>query len=137
MNEAALKRQAALQLGDDAVVFTGRVPHHAVFDYIQLMDIAVMPRSNWYGSPMKIFEYGILSKAVIAPDNGPVRDVMVHEQDGILIQPGTHSLTAALQRLLHDESLRKQLGDNFREKILAQYTWNKQAEFILSHCKSH
>jgi len=133
MNEDALKRQAALQLGEDAVVFAGRVPHHAVFDYIDLMDIAVMPRSNWYGSPMKIFEYGILSKAVVAPDNGPVRDVMVHEQDGILVQPGIPALTAAIGQLLEDDALREKIGENFRNKILTHYTWNRQAEFILSH----
>jgi glycosyltransferase involved in cell wall biosynthesis len=131
MNEEELKRQAVQQLGEGRVIFAGRVPHHEVYNYITHMDIAVMPRSNWYGSPMKIFEYGILSKAVVAPDNGPVKDAMVHGEDGILIQPGKEALAEALRLLLADRALCERLGAHFEAKIRERFVWTKQAEFIL------
>lgn len=131
MNEEELKRQAVQQLGEGRVIFAGRVPHHEVYNYITHMDIAVMPRSNWYGSPMKIFEYGILSKAVVAPDNGPVKDAMVHGDDGILIQPGKEALAEALRLLLADQVLCERLGAHFEAKIRERFVWTKQAEYIL------
>lgn len=133
MNEEALKKQAVETLGAGRVIFAGKVPHAEVYQYISLMDVTVMPKSNWYGSPMKIFEYGILGKAVVAPDNGPVNDVMEHGQDGWLVQPGVPALAEALKYLLAHPEERAAMGAQFRNKILNKYTWNQQAAFILSH----
>lgn len=116
----------------DWVYFTGKVPHHSVPAYIQQMDICVMPGSNWYGSPIKIFEYGILGKAVIAPNNGPVNDVMEHLKDGILIEKGADSIASAMIKLIVDTALRMRLGQHFKAKIEAEYQWEHAAKMILS-----
>ncbi len=133
MNEDALKKQALATLGEGRVIFAGKVPHHQVYPYISLMDITVMPKSNWYGSPMKIFEYGIMGKVVLAPDNGPVNDVMEHGKDGWLVQPGIPALSAALSHLLSHPDEARNMGLQFKNKILNEYTWNRQASYILSH----
>ena len=117
---------------ENQVVFAGSVPHHEVFNYIDLMDITVMAKSNWYGSPVKIFEYGAMGKAIIAPDVIPVRDVMIDAIDGILVQPEQVALTNALEKLFIDEKLRKNIADNFKQKVLANHTWEKMAEKLLS-----
>jgi glycosyltransferase involved in cell wall biosynthesis len=99
------------------------------------MDICVMPGSNWYGSPVKVFEYGILGKAVIAPDNGPLRDIMVHEKDGLLIERDPKVLAETLIKLIEDKELREMLGKNFQKKIFAEYTWEDASELILNEWK--
>lgn len=114
------------------VYFIGKVPHHQVPAYIKQMDICVMPGSNWYGSPIKIFEYGILGKAVIAPNNGPVNDVMEDLKDGILIEKGADSIASAMIKLIEDSELRLRLGNNFKTKIEAEYQWEHAAQMILS-----
>lgn len=113
------------------VQFTNKIPHLQVPAYINKMDITVMPGSNWYGSPIKIFEYGILGKLVIAPDNGPVNDVMLANIDGLLIQPGPEALFDALQYALQNPEVCKQLGTHFKQKIETSYTWNQAGEMIL------
>src|SRR5207249_9997105 len=106
------------------VVFTGPVPFERVPDYLAAMDIAVMPSSNWYGSPIKIFEYGAMGRAVIGPDTAPVREVLADEEEGLIIPAGSvAALQAALSRLAGNPLLRKQLGERFRERVLRQYTW--------------
>jgi hypothetical protein len=35
------------------------------------MDIAVMPNSNTFGSPVKLFEYMAMRRAIVAPRLGP------------------------------------------------------------------
>jgi glycosyltransferase involved in cell wall biosynthesis len=112
------------------VQFTGKIPHNLIPAYLQQMTITVMPGSNWYGSPIKIFEYGILGKCVIAPDNGPVNDVMTHLEDGLLIAPGTEALANALRFALTHPAECQQMGARFQQKIQKTYTWRHAGEMI-------
>lgn len=116
----------------EKVHFSGNVRHKDVPNYIDLMDITVMPKSNWYGSPVKIFEYGLLKKAIIAPDNVPVRDVMVPDVDGILILDSVNELKSALAKLLKDDELRQRVADNFHQKVTTQHRWQDVVTKILA-----
>jgi glycosyltransferase involved in cell wall biosynthesis len=120
----------SLQIGSK-VIFTGSIPHNQVFTYIDLMDITVMPKSNSYGSPVKIFEYGIMGKAVIAADTIPIRDVMESMKDGILIEPNAQVLSDAIVQLIENKELRISLATHFKEKIIQNYTWMKTVEKIM------
>ncbi len=113
------------------VVFTGNISSSEIYKYIEVMDITVMAKSNWYGSPVKIFEYGIMEKAIIAPNNVPVKDVMVEGEDGLLIEDNIDSLTEALWKLINDPGLRLTLAANFKKKVRNYYTWKKVAKKIL------
>ena len=118
----------------EQVVFTGSVKHNDVFSYIDAMDITVMAQSNWYGSPVKLFEYGAMNKPITAPDTIPVRDVMENGKEGLLIQPNVDEIYHALKKLLDDPSKAASLAAKFREKVMADYTWKRTAEKILSNC---
>lgn len=117
---------------DNRIVFTGNVKHTDVPNHIDLMDITIMPRSNWYGSPVKIFEYGLLNKAIIAPDNVPVRDVMENGQDGILIPADQIAMKSAIKALISDPATRKSMAASFHNKVLEKYNWDKVVKTILS-----
>jgi glycosyltransferase involved in cell wall biosynthesis len=127
----SLKQKVKEQQLTESVRFIGKVPHQQVPSYIQQMDICVMPGSNWYGSPIKIFEYGILGKAVIAPNNGPVNDVMVDLKDGILIEKGAEAIANAIIQLIENPDLRESIGQHFKSKIEAEYQWEHAAKMIL------
>jgi glycosyltransferase involved in cell wall biosynthesis len=49
-----LAREAGL---DGRISLPGSVPHDQVPHYIAAMDLCVLPRANWYMSPIKLFEY--------------------------------------------------------------------------------
>jgi glycosyltransferase involved in cell wall biosynthesis len=117
----------------DQVIFTGSVPHEAVPSFIELMDICCMAKSNWYGSPVKIFEYGLLQKAILAPDVIPVRDVMT-ESDAVLVNPMEEDVHAGLKKLIEDESFRKEIAQNWHKKVMENYTWNNAAKTTLELC---
>lgn len=128
-----LKRMAKdLGIGEK-VTFTGSVNHSDVYDHIELMDITVMPKSNWYGSPVKIFEYALLNKPVIAPDVLPVRDVM-SEKEGILVKPDIGAFSKALVDLIGHPEKRIELGMNWNAKVLEKYTWDAAARSTLKLC---
>lgn len=113
------------------IIFTGNVPYSEVFSHIDAMDITVLATTEWYCSPIKLFEYGALGKAVIAPDTQAVRDVMTDTKDGILVKPGKEFLIQAMNTLIENETLRKNIGISFRKKIEDHYTWIKNAESVL------
>jgi glycosyltransferase involved in cell wall biosynthesis len=127
-----LKRRVAELKIEHLVHFTGNVPHKSVYHYIGLMDIAVMARSNWYGSPVKIFEYGIMGKCIIAPNVVPVCDVMEHQQDGILIADELAELKNALTFLLENPAAAERMARSFQQKVSTKHTWQQVSAQILS-----
>ena len=127
----ALKTMA-LEMGvADTFIFTGNVPHHKVRNLIHMMDVCVMPRSNWYGSPVKIFEYGALGKCIVGPNVGPVRDVMIHEVDGLLIEDAQDALSNALLYLIEQPEKKQKMAMHFQQKVHQQYTWEQVASTIM------
>ncbi|HKL03250.1 MAG TPA: glycosyltransferase family 4 protein [Cryomorphaceae bacterium] len=115
------------------VIFTGSVPHREVYTFIELMDVCCMAKSNWYGSPVKIFEYGLMRKAVIAPDVVPVRDVMT-DKDGVLVEPTVKSLQNAFKKLIDSPEFRDEIAANWHRKVISQYTWDVAAGNTLELC---
>jgi glycosyltransferase involved in cell wall biosynthesis len=111
--------------------FTGNVPHADVYTYINNMDITVMARSNWYGSPVKIFEYGALKKLVIAPDEVPVHDVMTHNKNGLIIQPNATALKETLKHALQNQEEMQALAKAYYNKVMEQHTWQHVGNAIL------
>jgi glycosyltransferase involved in cell wall biosynthesis len=128
------KRVAQLNL-QEKVFFTGNVPHTEVYDYLSVMDVTVMARSNWYGSPVKIFEYGAMQKAIIAPRVIPVTDVMENEIDGLLIEAHEKDLTNSMRFMLNNPSERQRMAVNFHSKVMREHTWQRVAERILESCQ--
>ncbi|WP_374594957.1 glycosyltransferase family 4 protein [Aquabacterium sp.] len=116
----------------DRVVFTGRKPHREVPPLVAAMDIAVLLNSNNYGSPMKLFEYWGMGKAVIAPSVPPVVEVLKEGVTGIMIEPGNAAqMTDHIIRLAQDTTLRQRMGAAGREHVAAHHTWRDNAQTIL------
>jgi glycosyltransferase involved in cell wall biosynthesis len=120
---------------ENYVKFTGKISHDKVFNYIETMDICIMAKSNWYGSPVKLFEYGLMNKPIIAPNESPVLDVMVHEKDAIIIDENIQSLSNAIQKLLNDSQFADTLANQFNDKVMTHYTWKHAALNIIKLCE--
>lgn len=115
-----------------AAVFVGRQPHAVVPRYIAAMDIGVLLDSNAYGSPMKVFEYWAMGKAVIAPSVAPVLEILRDGETGLLIAPGDAAAMAAhVLKLAADPGTRLRLGETGRRYVLATHTWKENAAKIL------
>ncbi|MCB0762300.1 MAG: glycosyltransferase family 4 protein [Flavobacteriales bacterium] len=129
-----IKALAERMPSKSSIRFVGKVNHAEVVDHVAAMDIGVMPKSNWYGSPVKIFEYGMLRCVVVGPNNGPMRDVIRHRENGWLISNQVQDLSNALTVLANDANMRNHLANAFYDQIIQQHTWRAVSESILSHC---
>lgn len=116
----------------DALLITGYLPHAQVRAYIDLFDLGVIPQSNEFRSPIKLFEYMGAGKAVVAPAVEPIRAVVRPEATGLLFAPGDETaFVAALTALLTDDTRRRALGDNARAEVAAHYLWEHHARRIM------
>lgn len=116
----------------DKVIFTGRVPHRQVADYLTAFDIAVSPRATFYASPMKILEYMATGVAVVAPHMPNLQDLISDGVDGILFKAeDAHELANSLATLVKDRALRIRLGENARASIVCRRTWQHNARRVL------
>ncbi len=123
------------QLGiESKVIFTGKIPHGQVFNYISVMDICIMAKSNWYGSPVKLFEYGLMKKPIIAPDTAPVKDVMIHGKDALIVQDNMTELADAIRELLENTTKANEMAESFYTKVMAEYNWKHAADNIVKEC---
>ncbi len=130
--ENDFKNQMAIHGCESFVTFTGRIPHEEIPKYIQVMDIPLMPNSNFYGSPMKIFEYMAMEKPVIAPRLKPIQEVIKENENGILVEPGNaSSLKDGIIELLKSKEKQQSYGTNNRRKVFNEYTWDINAEKII------
>lgn len=113
----------------DRVHFVGQVPHVETPEYIAAMDIAVMPNSNSFGSPVKLFEYMAMRRAIVAPRLGPVEEVLEHGKHALLVSPGdADSVREALEWLLDDPSERERLAAAAHQHFEDGYSWERNAD---------
>ena len=111
--------------------FTGEVPHHLIPQYIAAMDIGVIPDFNTYGSPMKLFEYMAMGRAVVAPDVGPIREIVSDGETGVLFKKGdVREASNSVEELIRNQSLRDAIGQRAHQKVLREYTWERNAARI-------
>ncbi len=119
---------------ENFILFTGPIPRSEVLDYLDAIDIAVLPSSNEFGSPMVLFELLALGKAVAAPALMPILDVIDDGTNGLIFQPLSSSeLLQAMKTLVADEEKRAAMGRMARERVLQRHTWEANVRLILNH----
>jgi glycosyltransferase involved in cell wall biosynthesis len=115
------------------VRLAGAVPHADLPRHIAAFDVGVMPDSNVYGSPMKVFEYMSMEKPVVAADYGPLRDAIVHDRHGKLFPPGSaEALGACLVEMAVEPERRREMGRAGRELVVQDRNWIHHAERIVA-----
>jgi glycosyltransferase involved in cell wall biosynthesis len=117
----------------DRIRLPGRVPHAEMPRWIACMDFAVLPDSNEYGSPMKLFEFMAMGVGVVAPDYEPVREVVEDGVTGWLFpqKDVERCVELVLERSLDGDGCRR-VGEAARRYIEAHRTWRRNAEQLLT-----
>ncbi len=116
----------------DRVSVTGVVPRDRLPAHIAAFDIALQPDVTSYASPLKLFEYMALAKAVVAPNRANIREVVADGVSASLFPPeDEEAMGEAILRLVVDPGLRERLGRGARARIESRpYTWDHNAERI-------
>lgn len=122
-----------LGLGD-RVRFTGVIPRDRVPEHVAAFDIALQPAVVPYASPLKLFEYLALAKAIVAPRQPNIEEVLTDDENALLFDASdARGLELALTRLATDTDLRDRVaagaGGTIRRLGL---TWDLNAQRVVA-----
>lgn len=131
----AIEEQVAVRGLRDSVELVGAVDGDEIPGWLSSMDIAVAPypvMSDFYFSPLKLFEYMASGRAIVACASGQIAQIILDGSTGLLYEPGnTASLAAALGRLVDDRHLRDRIGAEARRIAIRDHQWASVADQIL------
>lgn len=128
--ENELKMIADSSPGRRHIHFIGRIPFEQVKQYYALMDILPFPRKNFpvcrLVPPLKILEAMAMEKAVIVSDLEPLREIVYHEDTGLVCQNDSlGSLTKAIKTLAESDRLRYKLSASAINWVRRERSWAK------------
>jgi glycosyltransferase involved in cell wall biosynthesis len=128
----SLQAHAAARGVADRLTITGIVGRDDIARHVCAFDIAVLPGLTPYSSPLKLFEYLQLGRAIAAPDSANIREILSDGHDALLFDPANDgTLEAVLLRLCEDTALRARLGEAARATITEKsLTWDRNAERV-------
>lgn len=131
-------RALAASLGvADRVTFTGHVAPTDVITRLAEASFLVLPNtsssiSERYTSPLKLFEYLALGRAIVASDLPAVREVLTDGATALLVPPGdAAAMATAMRRLIEDTALAGRLAAA-AHALAPRYTWDARAERLES-----
>jgi glycosyltransferase involved in cell wall biosynthesis len=108
---ADLERLAVELSLSDRVRFTGIVARARVPEHVACFDIALQPAVVAYASPLKLFEYLALGKAIVAPRQPNIEEVLVDGENAVLFDASEQgAFERGLTRLCTDAVLRERLS---------------------------
>lgn len=111
----------------DKVVFTGRVPHKKVSEYMNICDIFILP-SYREGMPTVMFEALGYYNPIIITRVGGVEEIISHKENGYLINSKSkNDIINAVKELKEDTFLYNKLSMN-AAKTIDKYTWKNNAQ---------
>jgi len=134
---ASLQEYVRTQALSRQVTFTGPIPRESLVPYIAALDIALQPSATPYASPMKLFEYMAMGKAIVAPRQENIEEILVDNESGVLFEPDNKkALEDAIMRCVGDPGFRERIGRKAREQIFERkYLWEENAKRVIEIVK--
>lgn len=120
------------------VVFEGRRDRHEIIQLLQTADILVAPSvptadGRREGIPVVLMEAMASGISVISSRLSGIPELVQHEVNGLLTEPGdTAAIAAALQRLCGDAGLRRKLGEAGRRMVEEHFSLDTSVRKVLS-----
>ncbi len=118
----------------DCVTITGIVDREKIADYVSCFDIALQPDVVEYASPLKMFEYLAMARAIVAPDSANIREILAHNKNALLFDPSDpQAFVHCIEQLCNDVKLRNRLAAAAKETITEQkFTWDNNAKRVVA-----
>lgn len=112
------------------VVFAGRLPQKQIPEHLDQARVFVLC-SQYEGMPKSLLEAMSCGMPVMGTDVPGIRDVIDHENTGLLCRAEPESIRGTLDRLFADENLRNRIGAAAREYIEQYYSLDKITQMEL------
>jgi len=116
----------------------GQKPHKEIPLFLKTADVLVLPNSAremfsaLYTSPLKLFEYMVSRRPIVASNLPSIREVL-NERNSILVKPDdAEALAEGIKKALGDTAFSDQISRTAFEDV-KEYTWEKRAAKIQNY----
>lgn len=117
--------------------FAGWLTGDALSAAFGATDVCVIPSVTFDNFPTVALEAGSAGTPVVATCFGGAGELVIDGKTGFIVNPyNVEMLAERIADLLLDDALRAEMGDQARQRVLANYDWLKQAERLLSIYRS-
>ena len=111
--------------------FLGKLTEDEKWLWLNACDIFIMPardiRGDYEGFGIVYLEANLCSKPVIAGNVGGVKDAVIDNYNGLLVDSEKiDKIIEAIDKLVKDPDLRFKLGAQGRERAVSDFNWEKQ-----------
>ena len=125
----------------DRCIFPGRVPREQARMYHCALNVFVVPRRDLSVTravtPLKPVEALACAVPVVAADLPALRELVQHEETGLLVEPeSVEQLANAIQILVEEPLKSNAMGETGRLKVLEERTWEANAKKLSGSYKS-
>jgi glycosyltransferase involved in cell wall biosynthesis len=120
---AYFERLQQLAAGDPRIRFCGTFPNDVIAQIFSTIDVLAVP-SIWYeNTPLVIYSAQAAHCPVIASNLGGMAEIVQHEENGLLFEPGSVAgIAGSIERLASDRGLLQRLSINaVPPKGIAEY----------------
>lgn len=137
--EILIRALADLKIGDVRLLFVGRgslkeelikladklninleiinsIPNDQLPKIYQKADIFILP-SLIEGHPKALLEAMACGLPCVASDISGIRDIIINNENGLLVEPTSEEIIGGLRRLIDDNNLRTRLGETARKTV--------------------
>ena len=119
--ERKLRKQAASLHISERVLFSGFMKDSKKMDALADADVLVAPRFS--GFPVAFLESCACGVPIVTTTRGDEID-WIHNNVGFVVEYGVSELQNAIERLLTNDSLRRDFGENGRRIVRERFTWD-------------
>ena len=110
------------------IIHNYRIPYEEGAELFQRCSVVVLPYIEASQSGVVPTAYGF-RKPVVVTDVGSIPEIVHDGRTGFVVPPrDTRALAQAIIRLLKDEELRKEMGENAYRKLKEDFSWERIAE---------
>ncbi|NQZ22430.1 MAG: glycosyltransferase family 4 protein [Colwellia sp.] len=115
------------------ILMPGRIEHTEIPKAVAAMDFGIIPDSNDYGSPMKLFEFMAMGKGMIVPDFTPITEVVTNNSNSWLFErKNKQDCVKRFFEIASDTEQLKKVGENAIEYIENKRQWRHNVEQIIT-----
>ena len=107
------------------IVHNYRIPYEEGAELFQRSSVVVLPYIQASQSGVVPTAYGF-KKPVVVTDVGSIPEIVDDNKTGFVVPPrDSQALAMAVVRLLKDEKLRKEMGENAYKKLKEDFSWDR------------
>lgn len=117
---------------NNSIILLGALDYPKVISLIRQAHIIAVPSYYPEGLPTIILEAGINSIAVVSTNQGGIKELIINNVSGIIVEPrSSNGLVNAIEELYLNKDKRILLGSNLNKIVNENYLWDRITENLL------